>query len=416
MDGKLVRPDSGGPGYEGVQAESPDPRYPDLLSRAQLEFTAEGIAYPWYTVIGARDLLVQGSFPPNDAARQTATGDQKIIDLVPERKAEVCDDPSILLDPEQTQAILAGEEAEVRTVTPDPNRRLLDRGGWMREFFSSPETPGPVGHGFAQGNLDDDTGYYTFEHGVLSFIVLDTVNSAGFAAGSLDKVQFTWLGRRLVRRSSRYYDADGNLVESEAADRLIVIVSHHPLDRLNNPLADSSGEQRVLGPELEALLHRFPNVIAHVTGHSQANRITPRPDPLRHGGSYWEIATTSPVAFPMEGRLLEVADNGDGTISLFSTVYDLAASIDPRDARDPTRDDDVNEEELASIARGLAAHDPQRDLEAAGLAASDRNAEMLVPAPFNLSAENGPLRYHVPPGRGRQVSRRDLWRLLAPRA
>jgi hypothetical protein len=274
-----------------------------------------------------------------------------------------------------------------------------------------------VGHGFTQRNLDQSIGYYTFEHGVLSFIVLDTVNAAGFAAGSIDQEQFAWLGRRLVVRSSRYHDAGGNVIQGDDEDRLIVIVSHHPLDRLNNPLADPSGEPRVQGPELEALLHRFPNVIAHVTGHSHANRITPRPDPLRGGGSYWEITTTSPVSFPMQGRLLEIADNGDGTISLFSAIYDLAANTDPRDVDDPTPDDEVNEEELAAVARSLAAQDPQRNLEAAGLAPSDRNAEMLLAAPFNLAAVDAPLRHYVPsaPGGGK-LSRRELWRTLAPRA
>jgi len=296
----------------------------------------------------------------------------------------------------------------VRTVTADPDRRLLDRRRWIREFFSSPETPGPVGHGFSQRNVQQGIAYYTFEHGILSFIVLDTVNSAGFAAGSLDEEQFAWLGRRLVSRSSRYYDVDGNLVEGDAEDRLIVIVSHHPLDRLNNPLANPSGEARVQGSELEALLHRFPNVIAHVTGHSHSNRITPRPDPLRHGG-YWELTTTSPVTFPMQGRLLEVVDNGDDTLSLFSSVYDLAAPTDPRSAEDPTPDDEVNEEELAAAARAVAALDPQRDPEAGGLAPSDRNAEMLLNAPFDLSSVLTPGR-HQPATARSGLSRRALLR------
>lgn len=40
------------------------------------------------------------------------------IDLSSARKEEVCEEPSLLLDPELTQEILADEETEVRAVTP----------------------------------------------------------------------------------------------------------------------------------------------------------------------------------------------------------------------------------------------------------------------------------------------------------
>ena len=301
MDGRQVAPDSGGPGYEGVQSESPDQRYPDLLSLAQIPFKPQGIRYPWYTALGNRDVLVQGNFPPSDASRQIALGGKKIIDLSPARKDEVCADPSILLDPERTQEILSDKDTEVRDVTPDENRRLLTRADWVKEMFNSSERPGPRGHGLTQRNLDEDTAYYVFEHGPLAFIVLDTVNPAGFAAGSIDAAQFAWLEGEIKARSRRSFDAEGKLVEADVEDRLIVVVSHHPLERLNNPLPDPSGDERVQGPALEELLHRFPNVIAHVTGGSQANSITPRPDPQRRGGGYWEVSTTSPVASPDAG-------------------------------------------------------------------------------------------------------------------
>jgi hypothetical protein len=300
-------------------------------------------------------------------------------------------------------------------VTADPNRRLISRKEWIQELFNSSERPGPVGHGFTQRNLDEDVAYYVFEHGPLAFIVLDTVNSAGFAAGSIDLPQFGWLEGELRNRSSGYYDAEGKLVEGGGEDRLIVIVSHHPLDRLNNPLPDPSGEAGVQGPQLEELLHRFPNVIAHIAGDSQVNKITARPDPERRGGAYWEVSTTSPVAYPMQSRLLEVTDNRDGTISLFSTVYDLAAPIDPRDADDPTAGDDVNEEQLAALARSIAAQDPQHDPEAAGLAVSDRNAELLLSAPFALADVETPGRHRPAAAAAEQgVSRRALLRLLFP--
>ncbi len=415
MDGRQVHPDTGGAGYEGVQSESPDPLYPDLLALAQLSFVPKGIRYPWYTALGNRDVLAQGNFPRNKAAAQIAIGSEKIIDLSSARKEEVCEDPSILLDPELTEEILADEGTDVREVTPDPNRRLMSRKEWIEELFNSSDQPGPVGHGLTERNRANGFAYYTFEHGPLTFIVLDTVNPAGFAAGSIGKRQFKWLKRQLRSRSSSYYNADGELVEGGGEDRLIVIVSHHPLDRLNNPLPAPSGEERVQGPELEELLHRFPNVIAHIAGDSQVNKITARPDPERRGGSYWEVTTTSPVAYPMQSRLLEVMDNRDGTISLFSTIYDLDAPIDARDADDPTAGDGVNEEELAAVARSVAAQDSQRDPEAAGLAVSDRNAELLLSAPFDLAGVETPGRHRPAAAVAKQgMSRRSLLRILFP--
>jgi metallophosphoesterase (TIGR03767 family) len=392
MDGRPLQPDSGGPGYEGVQPESPDQRYPDLLAMAQLPFVPQGIRYPWYAALGNRDVLVQGNFPPSDASRQIALGGKKIIDLSSAGKDEVCQDPSILLDPERTQKILSDKDTEVRDVTADPNRRLLTGADWVKEMFNSSERPGPRGHGLTQRNLDEGVAYYALEHGPISFIVLDTVNPAGFAAGSIDAAQFAWLEGEMKARSRRSFDAEGRLEEADVEDRLIVVVSHHPLERLNNPLPDPSGEERVQGPALEELLRRFPNVIAHVTGGTPANSITPRPDPQNRGGGYWEISTTSPAAYPMQGRLLDVVDNADGTVSIFTTTYDLDVPLDARDAEDPTPDDAVNESELAAVARIVAAGDPQRDTAAAGLAVSDRNAELLLAAPFDLSGVQRPER------------------------
>src|SRR5207249_2555875 len=115
-------------------------------------------------------------------------------------------------------------------------------------------------------------------------------------------------------------------------------------DELNNPFPGTNAqERRYQGPELEALLHRFPNVVLHIAGHTLQHRINPRPfagDPSR---AYWELTTGEPLDLPMQGRLLEVVDNGDGTISIFSTVYDSAAPLNPGDAVDLTPDDGDNQ-------------------------------------------------------------------------
>ncbi|MBI1885696.1 MAG: TIGR03767 family metallophosphoesterase [Chloroflexi bacterium] len=391
MDGGEVNPDSGGPGYEGVQEESPSADFPDLVEEAQKPFQATGIRYPWYSVVGNDDVLVQGNFVPDEASRAIALGGEKVVDLAPALKEEVCSDPSALLDPDYADQVLSDPKTQVARVTPDLGRRLVSRREWIRQHFNTKAIPGPLGHGFTEANLKEGSAYYVFEHGPISFVGLDTTSRGGFSAGSIDRDQFEWLEEELVWRSRRYFDAKGREVTGKNEPRLIVVLSHHTLSSLNNPFLNLKRRRPpALAEEFEALLHRFRNVVLHIAGHSHQNRVLARADPSKRTPGYWEVNTSSQLDFPMQSRLVEVVDNGDTTLSIFCTVYDLAAPLDPAQAKDPTPADGVNEEQLASMARRVAAADPQLNLEAGGLAASDRNVELILPAPFDLSNLNPP--------------------------
>ena len=72
-----------------------------------------------------------------------------------------------------------------------------------------------------------------------------------------------------------------------------------------------------------SLLGRQRNVLAWVNGHSHRNRITPHGS--ASGGSFWEISTASHIDFPQLARVIELVDNKDGTISLFTTLIESAA-------------------------------------------------------------------------------------------
>jgi metallophosphoesterase (TIGR03767 family) len=397
MDGKPVYPDSGAIGYQGVQTESPVPAFGDLLQTAQRPFTPRGLAFPWYTVIGNRDVLVEGNFVADERATRFAVGAQKLMKLGPDALSEACSTagaPGSLT----AAAIFSDPETVIRGVGSDSNRRVLAPQDWMAEHFASEPIPGPAGHGFAPENVESGKAYYVHDMGAVVFIVLDTVNRAGFADGSLDAKQFEWLEEQMAARSSEYYDEDARLVATANQDRLIVIVSHHPPEKMLNPFASAGGEKRFVGNDLEDKLHRFPNVVLHIAGHILQQRITAKPDPGETGrGSYWQVTTGGALDSPLQGRLLEIADNKDGTVSIFSTVYDSSAPLKPGDAEDPTPEDEQNQALLASVARQLAVEDPQADPQARGLQPSDRNAELIIAAPFDLATLPTPTTAAEPP-------------------
>jgi hypothetical protein len=123
------------------------------------------------------------------------------------------------------------------------------------------------------------------------------------------------------------------------------------------------------------LFLKYPNVIAYVAGHTHANRV----DLFRKGrGGFWQINTASHIDWPQQSRLIEVMDNRDGTLSLFSTILDHAAPI----ATPPPGTDasGFRHDELTSIGRVLAWNDPQNDAGHLGRR-RDRNLELVLQDP-----------------------------------
>jgi len=261
-------------------------------------------------------------------------------------------------------AILATTGA-ARVVTRDRDRRILSRKQVVAEHFNT--STEPEGHGFTPQNRINGTAYYTFDVGAhIRMVVMDTVNPNGYADGSLDKAQFTWLKNTI----------------NNSADKLVILFSHHTSGTMNNPLIGTGGtlSSRVVGSTLVKYLLTKPQVIAWVNGHTHRHEIIAHSN--GSGGGFWEINTASHIDFPQQARIIEIADNGDATLSIFTTILDHAApaAVDYNDLDDPLK--------LAALSRELSANDWQHIDTGT---AADLNTELLVKAPQGyLDAVNAP--------------------------
>lgn len=334
------------------------PTVPGLLDAARRPFRAVGLAMPWYTALGNHDGLAQGNFPTKSMQlNAVAVGELKMVstpagmssaDLIAAMASGNL--PSLLQSLDGTPS--------VRRVTADPQRRLLDRAELVAEHFTT--SGSPRGHGFTSRNRADGTAYYFFDKGRVRFVALDTVNPNGYANGSLDTRQFAWLGDLLAR----------------SADRVVIVFSHHTSETMDNPFVGTGQDpdSRVLGAEVLALLLQHRSVVAWVNGHSHQNRVWARPRP-GGGGGLWEINTAAHIDWPLQSRVIEVADNRDGTLSLFTTVVDHAGTRRWNGRLDTTR-------RLASLARELAANDWHHPGNGARGERKDRNVELVVRNPL----------------------------------
>jgi metallophosphoesterase (TIGR03767 family) len=387
LDGERVVPDSGSrTRYEGVMDADPlyydthywhpggtpagrtadryraqhgFPTIPKLMDAARRPFTAAGLNLPWYTCFGNHDGLAQGNFPINTVpSNALATGSVKVI------SPPLGVAPADVLDPQGStlEQILGGLTVSpyAKLVSADPERRQLSRGEIIDEHFRT--TGQPLGHGFTEHNRTTDTAYYSFDRGRFRFVVMDTVNPNGYADGSIDQAQLAWLK---------------TTIES-ATGRAVLVFSHHTSASMTNPFVATGGDPnpRVLGDEVTAYLLSQPRLIAWVNGHTHRNQIKAHARPDGTGG-FWEINTAAHIDYPQQSRLLEVTDNRDRTLSIFTTILDHAGPADYRGDLSSTVS-------LAGLSRELSVNDPQADLDAGGTPA-DRNTELLVRKPADMA-------------------------------
>ncbi|MGH2756312.1 MAG: hypothetical protein ACRDI3_00815 [Actinomycetota bacterium] len=427
---------------------------------------------PWYSLPGNHDVKVQGTLPDEfsgqshqDGTAWRATyrryyiGGTKVVfqDVPPEQKQRLCaameaqDDAAFIAALTEIVGDPQNSVGRNKIVPADPTRMPLYRtdeikqpgdqelclaaaGGqtaaehacessWVEEHFDT--TGIPVGHGYGEDlntgseRCHDENGLleracYSFSDGLFHYIGLDSNPPEGAQRGNIDPAQFDWLERELKENSTSYYE-DGVLVENpdpDATDRLIVVFAHHPTESMSNVDNGRPTSSGKVGQDLIDLLLRFPNVILNANGHSHRNKIWARSD-ADTGTGYWEVNTAAIADYPTQSRVIEIADNRDGTLSIFGTVFDawVAPNADFLDwfAHDHTHEtelvegasQDINEDWLASWGREVMFNDPQQSFPSEGDPGAlglpgDRNVELLVNAPEWFGTRGTGLTYTGP--------------------
>lgn len=375
------------------------PKYPGLMDKAQQAFTAAGLDVPSYVAFGNHDALVQGNAAANAAFEQVATGCLKPIGPVPNpENAQAL--LTSLLSPTNLLATLLTSPQNLIFVPGDPKRQFVSKQQYKNVFKAGSQADG---HGFDFIDPAQETaskgaaGYYSWSPTPgMRFIAVDTVAEAGTIVtptgnftsdGNIDDPQFKWLR--------------GQLEAATAADELVVLFSHHAPESLTADapdelaplclLKDAHGHDVNPGCDLDPrnsqpihleadavkLLHEFPNAIAWVSGHSHVNKVNAFP--AAGGGGFWSIRVAAEADWPQQGRLLEVFDNHDGTLSIFGTIVDHVGQSEAPPAGTAASGMDLND--LASAARTMSFNDLQSGAPEGEGEAQDRNVELLLPDP-----------------------------------
>ena len=292
LDGGVAHPDSGAPGYDGVQAAAnPDPAYyrPDvdpprhegLLDAAQRPFRAPGLTAPWYPTPGNHDLLLAGELARTPSTEAVAVGDRRLVKPDPALDVPRTEDA---LTPQLVDSVLSGGlPGTTARIAPDPGRRELTPSEAVAGLRRA------SGHGGTGPRMD-----YAFDAAPsVRVIVLDTVRRDVGAGGVLTDDQVRWLGGELAR----------------AGERRVIVVSHQPLTKVEG------------GAAALASLDRDRHVIAAIAGDSHHNRIRAR---RTAAGGYWLVQTAALADYPQQARMLRVRETAGGGTVIETWMLDTA--------------------------------------------------------------------------------------------
>ncbi len=340
LEAGLVVPDSGGSGYEGPggkhynvdfwnphgtpAGEQTDharaiygfPEVPYLLSAAIESFESEGLRLPTIPVHGNHDYLLQGTVPANSDLRNLLVGSSRAI--------AIKDEVGVLRSSEEFRATgpaawPSDSSFLLTSTTPDQDRQHIGDDRWIH---------------------DQREKYFTSEINGVLFIALDSVNEHGGWDGSISMTQLRWLQWHL----------------KENKTMPVIVLSHHPLDAMQNTYSPKGGEPRIGSDQIKQVLLSSKHVIAWLAGHSHQNRISK----IGGDGGFWHIQTCSLIDWPQEGRLVEVFQSGDEYL-IVTTMFAHLSPVEVTENKKPSKEFKLaSPKHLAGLSRELAANDWQR--------------------------------------------------------
>ncbi|MCA9604462.1 MAG: metallophosphoesterase, partial [Myxococcales bacterium] len=304
-------------------------------------FDPTGFPTPWLYIAGNHDELVVGITPPVERG-DVSTGSDPLAGTRDYRRRW----GAVTMD----------------ALTPDPMRRLTSREDIVRILLEDTAGPGPQGHGFSS---TDDTSLganYAYDAipNVLRIINLDTSDDTGGSNG-------------LVHRATVDEFLVPELERAETDGVLVMLASHHPttdIDVFRGQLGTDVVPDAVPPAELETLVASYSHVIAWLVGHVHRNRVRAIPGADSDHPGYWEIMTSAMADYPGQARVIEVVDNGDGTLSIFGTLVDF--------------DEDSCEERR--YRRLMLMEYQTHWAEPANLEGTHLNVELLRPVPAGAAA------------------------------
>lgn len=304
LDGRTINP------LTGIDDRPDDMREPFELD-AHRTFRAVGLyrngihgelpTIPWYTVVGNHDRYASGVFPI------LRNRDGELFSPVPLPLRLGLFLPTVL-EPHGNQAF-----GPVTPLNPGPPRDLSLAvqipSNYNRRYFTNAEfidahfdtVTGPSGHGFANNT---QSWYSVSPVPGLRLIGLDSSIPAVTIPTGI------YFDGAIVTEQARFLREE--LDKALAADEIVVVATHHPSESLLTFLGTS------LRPEpFRRLLNSYPNVAAHLSGHTHRNRVWNR-------GGYIEFETSAIIDFPQESRIVEIYRRGEEIelrYSMFSHLY-----------------------------------------------------------------------------------------------
>ncbi|WP_426978418.1 TIGR03767 family metallophosphoesterase [Pseudarthrobacter sp. O4] len=348
------------------------PTVPGLLAAAVKPVATEGADFPWYIGFGNHDESGRSASdsPKNDFLDTLRIGSQLPIRL-----------PRGMDTSDFWKTVEGSSDSERQNLIASMPSRTV-RASTLRRPFSKAEFIDALPTNAAQapsvsGRSSKVAPYYTFEVSPdVVGIMLNTASPDGGTKAVLDAAQAEWLEEQLGRVSRKAYDAKGKPTTSKVQDRLVILFSHHPLSSFDKDERSSdAGPPPLNRSGLLDLLSRFPNVIAWMNGHIHKHRVTPHKGKYGDGG-FWEITTASLIDYPQQSRIVELLDNGDGTLSIAATLVDHSApeSVLHEGTHTP--------QSLAALSLELAGNRPGLDRDEKMGRDVDRNVELILRKPF----------------------------------